>query len=245
MERTEFKAHISEQYNRNLEDLFNQVLEMGGMVEKQLDNALEAIKCNDLPLARNIKVLDKIVNKEEMEINRLCASVLARQQPTASDLRLIIIAIRIAVDLERMGDESVNAAKLAIKMSDSDYQCESIPGYSGLLEIATCATEMLKKSLNAFSRLDLSEIADIIDDEERMDIALKTATQSVLNGFTSTTIPPEYLIEMIYALRAAERITDHAVNIAESVVYLVEGQDIRNMDTDKLLSFLNGVNKSS
>lgn len=241
MERTEFKEHISEQFNRNLEDLFNQVLEMGGLVERQLENAVSAVQNSDSALAKEVLHLDKVINKEEMEIDRLCARVLARQQPTASDLRLIIMAIRIAVDLERMGDEVVKTARLVITMADCEENCANLPGYNSLLEITNEANRMLKVVLNSFARLDLSEVMRIMDDEERMDVVLKESMEEVVNSFRDPEINPEYLLEMIYALRASERITDHAANIAESIVYLIEGRDVRNMDTQKLSEFLDSM----
>ena len=165
MERTEFKSHISAKYNQNLEDLFNQVLEMGGLVEVQMSNALEAVKCENKALAKEIKQIDKIVNKEELEIDRICACVLARQQPAASDLRLIVSAIRMAVDLERIGDEAVNVSKLAIKMAKvSDIPCNTLPGYKQLLDILAISANMLKNVLSGFSQLDVGEFVDVIDD---------------------------------------------------------------------------------
>lgn len=241
MERTEFKTHISEQLNRNLEDLFNLVLEMGGLVERQLENAVKALSNGDVELAKEVLVIDRLINKEEVEIDRLCANVLARQQPTASDLRLIIMAIRIAVDLERMGDEVTKAAKLVVKLSDKGVACPDLPGYAELLEISNTANAMLKQVLNAFARLDLSEVIQILDEEERMDQLLKVAIAKVVDGFHAAQIDPECLLEMVYALKASERVTDHAANIAESVVYLVEGRDIRNIDQQKLTEFLNNL----
>jgi phosphate transport system protein len=241
MERGQFNEHISGQLNRNLEALFNQVLEMGGLVERQLDYLLEATTCDDRSIAKKVKQLDKIVNREEMEIDRLCAMVLARQQPRASDLRLIIISIRMAVDLERIGDEAVIASKLSSRMAKQRVQCSSLPGFKGLVEIASCGVENLKRSLNAFSCLDLSEIIDIVDDQERMELVQKHALAEIQEAFEKTAHSPEHLMEMIYAVRACSRITDHVVNLTESIVYLVEGRDIRNMDTVKLSEFLDGV----
>lgn len=245
MQRTQFNDHISGQLNRNLEALFNQVLEMGGLVEKQLDYLLEAIGCDDKVMAKKIKQMDKVVNREEVEIDRLCAMVLARQQPKASDLRLIIISIRMAVDLERIGDEAVIASKLATKMAKHGVQCQSLPGFNGLVEVASCGVENLKKSLNAFSGLDLSDILDIVDDQERVESVVKRSLADIHLAFEEASQTPEHLMEMIYALRASARITDHIVNLAESIVYLVEGRDVRNMNSRKLTEFLDGVNESA
>lgn len=243
MERTEFKSHISEQYNRNLEDLFNQVLEMGGLVEGQLNNALEAIKCENRKLAKEIKQIDKIVNKGEMEIDRLSARVLARQQPTASDLRLIVSAIRIAVDLERIGDETVNAAKLAIKMSKVDeVPCDSLPAFKSLIEILSIDLNMLKTVLQSFAHLDLALLSDIVDDENRVieikDRALLEIQNSLNNNDENMA---EYMMQMIYSVRASERVSAHIVNMAESIVYLVKGSDVRHMNSEKLSQFLDKI----
>jgi len=245
MERTEFKSHISGQYNQNLEDLFNQVLEMGGLVEAQLDNSIQAIKCENKKLAKEVKQIDKVVNKGEMEIDRLCARVLARQQPTASDLRLIVSAIRIAVDLERLGDETVNNAKLAIKMAKvDDIPCDTLPGFKSLIEMAEIDKNMLKKSLTAFAQLELAEISDIVDYENRVvtikDKALAEIQQSLNNNNDDMA---EYLMQMINSVRACERIAAHIVNIVESIVYLVNGRNVRNMNSEKLADFLGLFNQ--
>jgi phosphate transport system protein len=244
MERTEFKSHISAQYNRNLEDLFNQVLEMGGLVEDQLSNTIEAIKCENKSLAKEVKQLDKIVNKEEMEIDHLCARVLARQQPTASDLRLIVSAIRIAVDLERIGDEVVNASKLAIKMAKvQDIPCDTLPGFKSLMEMINIDFEMLKKVLTSFAQLDLAGLSDAVDDEQHVTEIKNKALAEIQTSLNNTEELAEYIMQMIYSIRAAERISAHIVNIAESIVYLVKGRDVRNMNSEKLSDFLEKENQ--
>jgi len=245
MERTEFKTHISGQYNRNLEELFNQVLEMGGLVEGQLNNTVEAIKCENKSLAKEVKQIDKIVNKEEMEIDRLCARVLARQQPTASDLRLIVSAIRIAVDLERIGDEAVNASKLAIKMAKvQDIPCDTLPGFKSLMEMISIDADMLKKVLTSFAQLDMRELSEILDDEKRVTEIKDAALNEIQTSLNNNTDDlAEYVMQMIYSIRAAERISAHIVNIAESIVYLIKGRDVRNMNSEKLSQFLDSENQ--
>lgn len=245
MERTEFKSHISGQYNRNLEDLFNQVLEMGGLVEGQLNNTVEAIKCENKKLAKEVKQIDKIVNKEEIEIDRLCARVLARQQPTASDLRLIVSAIRIAVDLERIGDEAVNASKLAIKMAKvQEVPCDTLPAFKSLMEMIAIDLDMLKKVLTSFAQLDLDGISEIVDDEQRVTEIKNTALSEIQVSLNKDTDEiAEYMMQMIYSVRAAERISAHIVNIAESIVYLIKGRDVRHMNSEKLSSFLGAENQ--
>ncbi|QCU89656.1 phosphate signaling complex protein PhoU [Thiomicrorhabdus sediminis] len=244
MERTEFKTHISAQYNRNLEDLFNHVLAMGGLVEGQLNNAIEAIKGSNSTLASEIKHSDKFVNKHEVEIDSLCARVLARQQPTASDLRLIVSAIRIAVDLERIGDESVNASRLAAKMADvEEIAIETLPGYKALLEMITIDLNILKMVLTCFSQLDLDRLEEVIADDVRITEIKQDSLQEIQDSLNSHHGLAEYTMQMISSIRAAERISAHIVNIAESVVYLINGKDVRSMNSDKLTEFLSRIDK--
>ena len=238
MERQEFKNHISGQLNQNLEGLFNQILEMGGLVERQLENGILAVQNGDVALAKEVLQLDKIINREEIEIDRLCASVLARQQPAASDLRLIIMGLRIAIDLERMGDEASKVARLVIKMHAANMRCNVLPGYNGLVELLRGGHTMLQTVLNAFARLELSGVRSVFVDEEDMDKVFKNALMELSQSFKASDVDVDLLIEMVNALRASERITDHSENIAESIIYLVRGHDVRQMDSEKLNGFL-------
>lgn len=242
MNRKEFSSHVSASYNQYLEDLFNQILEMGGLVERQLQTSVLSVQNADAELAKEVIQLDKLVNREEMEIDRLCVRVLARQQPTASDLRLIVSAIRIAVDLERMGDEIVKISGLVLRLADrGDLDCQNLQGYKQLVEISSRARDMLKNVLDAFTRLDLSGAAAVIEEEEHVDDLFAVAMEEVTERFKESHNDIECLLQLVYALRAAERITDHARNIAESVVYLVNGQDMRNMNDDVLSDFLKSL----
>lgn len=245
MERKEFGTHVSASYNQYLEELFNLVLEMGGLVERQLENAVTSVQNSDVKKAREVIQLDKLINREEIEIDRLCVRVLARQQPTASDLRLVITAIRIAVDLERMGDEVVKIAKLVTHMDQiGDSACRNLQGYKQLFEISACASDMLQKVLNAFARLDIGDSAAVIEEEERVDDLFKVAMVEVTERFKENGHDIECLLELVYALRASERITDHARNIAESIIYLVNGLELRNMDAERMAEVLNELARS-
>ena len=238
MNRKEFSTHISEQVNRNLEDLFNQILEMGGLVERQLVDVKHALETNSSESARAAIELDKVINREESIVDYKCATVLARTQPQASDLRLIIIAIRVAIDLERMGDETVKIAQMALSSCDSMQECEALPGYASLIKIMDCSCSMLQTTLNAFSVLNINNIAKVFEDETRMDQELASATLILKEAMSQPNANIDLLLDMYKALRAAERITDHAQNIAESVIYLVKGEDVRNIDSEALAELL-------
>ncbi|KUJ74692.1 PhoU family transcriptional regulator [Thiomicrospira sp. XS5] len=239
MEKQEFSSHISEMLNRNLEDLFNHILEMGGMVERQFESALVALGSGDTEKAVEIIAFDKAINKAEMEIDRLCAKVLARQQPTASDLRLIIAAIRIAIDLERMGDEIVKIAKMVIVFGkEHEVKCAELPGYVELMDISTRSNVMLKTALDSFARVSTEGAGKIIQEEELIDDIFAKAMVDLKISLKEMPDQVECLMEMIIALRASERVSDHARNIVESIIYLVQGMDMRNLDSDRLNEFL-------
>lgn len=242
VEKQEFGTHISEMLNRNLEDLFNHILEMGGMVERQFESALLALGSSDVEKAAEVIAFDKVINNAEMEIDRLCARVLARQQPTASDLRLILAAIRIAIDLERMGDEIVKVAKMVIIFSENgNVNCSDLPGYVELVDISTRSNRMLKTALDSFARVSTDGAGKLIREEELIDDIFKKAVEDVKGSLKTVPDQVECLMEMIIALRAAERVSDHARNIIESIVYLVQGQDMRNLDSDRLEQFLSSL----
>ncbi|QKI89703.1 phosphate signaling complex protein PhoU [Thiomicrorhabdus xiamenensis] len=240
MNRDEFNTHISEQMNRNIEALFNEVLEMGGLVEQQLADLNRALENNDIELAKAAMLQDENINRGEMEIDRLCATVLARQQPTASDLRLIVMAIRIAMDLERMGDEAVKIAKMAMEQCTLGGDCSSMPAYTHLRQLMAASSQMIKTALNGFSRLDTTDVMSIYHEEERMDEVLHQAVEAIKAELlaSDTADKVDLQLRMLMAVRAAERITDHALNIGESVAYLVKGQDVRDLDEETMARIL-------
>jgi len=239
MEKKEFGTHISEMLNQNLEALFNHILAMGGMVERQMDNALQALGSSDVDKANEIILFDKMINDAEMEIDHLCARVLARQQPTASDLRLILVAIRVAIDLERMGDEIVKLAKMVIAFDRiNQVKCSEVEGYIELVDISSRSNRMLKSALDDFARVSTDGASQIIAEEELIDDVFAEVMSQLKTSLKSKPDCFECLMEMIIALRAAERVSDHARNIVESIVYLVNGHDVRNMDEERLQTLL-------
>jgi phosphate transport system protein len=240
MERSEFNNHVSEQLNRDLEALFNQVLEMGGLVEQQVDQLYNSLETNNIDLAKSTIKLDKIVNREEIEIDRLAGIVLARQQPTASDLRLLVMAIRMASDLERMGDEATKISKLILNQCKLGNSCSELVAFDDLRQIVLAAENMIKMALNAFSKLDSSDFMEIYHLEDRMDEVLDSAQFKIKAALVSTTdeATVDTLLRTLKAVRAAERITDHALNMGESIVYLVHGKDVRSMDKHALEDYI-------
>lgn len=239
MEKQNFTSHISGRMNEELESLFQEILAMGGLVEKQLDLAMEAMGSSDVQKARKLIAMDKLVNEKEVYINQLAIKLLALQQPSASDLRLVLSIIRIATDLERMGDESIKLGRLIINFAAQQYlSCDSFIGFKDLLVITTRSRVMLKDALNAFSRFDIDGVLNLIQEEHEIDTIYKRACDDIVTGFKENAEHIECLLEIYSAMKASERLSDHTQNIMESLIYIVEGTDIRTMDAEAVKAFL-------
>lgn len=239
MDKQEFSSHISNRMNKNLEDIFNSILEMGGLVESQLDNALDALASSDKSRADEVIILDKVVNSAEFEIERLCANILARQQPTASDLRLTIASIRIAIDLERIGDEVVKMARMVkIFIKNDEPLTQNFPGYSSLLDMSHRSLKMLQVALDCFARLTVNNALSVIDEEEIIDTLYKDAYKEIIQGLKDTPNRANCMVQMLLSARAAERVSDHIKNIVENVVYLINGKDIRVLDNKSMIKLM-------
>lgn len=224
--------HISRRYNKDLENLFNQVLAMGGHVEEQLARALDSVRKTDPALAKEVVGLDRFINRQQINIDELCLRLLARQQPAAVDLRLIMSALHIVVDLERMGDEITKLARVVGDCCDTN--CQSFPGYDHLVKLTMCAQDMLKITLDAFAHLDVKSALSILPKEAAADEEYRLAKKNIAEKMVENPDKIPQILELLNALRAMERVTDHALNIAEQVLYVVEGTDIRQISTERL-----------
>ena len=217
--------HISEQYDTELSDARNRLMEMGGMVEQLLSDASEALTTHDPDLAEQVKVADKRVNQLEVDIDEQCVNIIARRQPAASDLRTLISIMKASTDLERIGDEAGRVAKMAIRLSDLEYPADQ---YSDFRHIAALSSEIVAKSLNAFARLDTEEALRVIASDEAIDDAYDELVRRRSSDMRKDPNGIERDMSLIWAARSLERIGDHAKNISEYVVYLVRGQDVRH-----------------
>ncbi len=244
MDKQEFSSHISNRMNNRLEEVFNNVLEMGGLVESQLDNALTALTNKDKNRADEVIILDKTVNNAEFEIERLCASILARQQPTASDLRLTIVSIRIAIDLERIGDEIVKIAKMVkffIKKDQQDF--DEIAGYTQVLDMSHRSLRILQVSLDCFARLTVNDALSVIDEEAKIDDIYLDAYKDIIEGLKKSPEQADYIVQMLLSAKALERIADHIKSVIENIIYLINGKDIRIMNKSSMTKLINKMEK--
>ena len=220
-----YGQHISGQFNAELESLRNQLLAMGGQVEQQLTTALDALMKLDSGVAESIVRNDAEINQMEMTIDDECATIIARRQPTASDLRLVITIIKVNRDLERIGDEAAKVARQAVQLSEGGTSPSS---FVEIRHIGTLVGVLLRQSLDAFARLDVTKAIEVVRGDAEVDKEYGSAMRSLVTFMVEDPRNIGAILNEMWALRSLERIGDHACNIAEHVVYLVKGLDVRH-----------------
>lgn len=226
MDNLHLDQHISHQFNADLEHLRTQFLEMGGLVEEQVTDAVRAIETADGALAEKVLRTEDEIDRRELELDRECMLVLARRQPAASDLRLVLMVTRATADLERIGDEANKVAKMAIALNEDGA---SPRGYVELRHIASGVLKLVNLSLDAFARFDVDTAKIVVRDDSLVDQEYRSAIRELITYMMEDPRSISRVMNIMWALRALERIGDHARNIAEHVIYLVHGTDVRHM----------------
>ncbi|MDN3524941.1 phosphate signaling complex protein PhoU [Halomonas sabkhae] len=223
--------HISRQFNHELEELKTHLMAMGGLVEKQVQDAVNSLLDADSSLAERVVDNDRAVNDMQIKIDDECTRVLARRQPAASDLRLVLAVIRAASDLERIGDEASKIARNAIELIENDS------GSRGFVEVRIISEHvrrMMRDSLTSFARFDTDLALQIVEEDQKVDSEYQSAMRSLMTFMMEDARSISPVLGIMWILRALERVGDHANNLAEYVVYLVKGLDIRHTDPDDL-----------
>ena len=226
MNKLDLDQHISEQYNTELEDLRSKVLSMGGLVEQQISDALEALQNLDGELGENVVYADHKVNAMGVSIDEQCSWIIARRQPTASDLRLLVTIIKVITDLERIGDEAEKIGHLASMLSN--MQIKSYVQHEEIQYMGQEVRQMLHDTLDSFARLNSDEAAKIAHRDHKVDHLYEGILRKLMTYMMEDPRTISGNLNVMWAARALERIGDHATNICEYVVYLVEGKDIRH-----------------
>ena len=234
MDKLHLDQHISHQFNKELEDIRNKVLKMGGLVEQQVNDGLRALLEADHDLATEVAQKDFEVNDLEVEIDEECTQVLARRQPAASDLRLMVTVIKVITDLERIGDE---AEKLGRFTRDLTAQSGDMPGYrKELRHLGELVKSMLHDTLDAFARMDVDAALQIAQRDDDVNREYETLERLLGTHLVEDPRQVSNLFKITWCARALERIGDHSVNICEYVVYMVKGRDIRHTSFDQIRS---------
>ncbi len=225
------QEHTSKRYDAELETVRSLVLQMGGLVETQITAAIEALSTGNLQLAEQTIANDHRVNALEVRIDEDCAHIIARRQPAAQDLRMIVTVIKMITDLERIGDE---AEKIA-RMTKLIYSAERLllPRFGEIKAAAGIALEMLKKALDAFARVDIAEAAAVVRQDRLLDEQFRGIMRQLITFMMEDPRTISTSIEILFVAKALERIGDHSKNMSEYVVYLVKGKDVRHVTAEE------------
>ncbi|MCJ8169475.1 phosphate signaling complex protein PhoU [Atopomonas sediminilitoris] len=224
--------HISQQYNEELEEVRSHLLGMGGLVEKQVNDAISALIDADTGLAAQVREIDDQINQMERNIDEECVRILARRQPAASDLRLIISISKSVIDLERIGDEASKIAKRAIELSEGGN--DNSKGYVEIRHIGDKVRKMVQEALDAFARFDAKLALSVAQQDKAVDQEYKSALRELVTYMMEDPRSISRVLSVIWVLRSLERIGDHARNIAELVIYLVQGTDVRHIGLSRM-----------
>ena len=218
--------HLSSQFDNDLARLRTHVLQMGGMVETQVSEAIAAYDKGDIASVKHIVETDRKINDLEKAIDDDCAHLIALRQPAASDLRLVFGISKIVTDLERAGDEAKKIAKGVRRI----YEAGQMPAQYGIgvHHIAEAALSMVRESLDAFARLDAQLAEKVIRSDQAVDVEFKSIVRQLITHMMEDPRTITTSLDIIWIARAVERIGDHAKNVAEHVVFIVEGKDIRH-----------------
>ncbi len=228
--------HLSTQFDSDLNAVSNRLMEMGGMVESQMRGAIEALSTFNSEIADRVIVGDEKINSMEVQIDRDLTSIIGRRQPTARDLRLLMAISRVTANLERTGDEAQKIARM-VKSIIASGAARSLPTAELRLTVEL-ASGILRKSLDAFARLDTAVALEILKEDDAIDREFNGFIRKLVTYMMEDprTISPS--LDLLFVAKALERIGDHAKNVAESIIYIVEGTDVRHSSISDIESVL-------
>jgi phosphate transport system protein len=218
------QIHTDKVYEAELARLRERLLEMGGKVEAGMVAAVRALTERDSALAERVKEQDREVNRMEVEIDEMCRRLLALRQPAASDLRFITTALKIVVDLERMGDLAVNVAERALQLNQSP----PVKPIHDLGPLAELSYGQLEKALDAFVERDVHKAEEVIRGDDVLDALYLKVFNDLLTYMMEDSRVIRRATNVMFAAKQLERFGDHAINVAEMVVYMVRGTDVRH-----------------
>ncbi len=217
--------HTNKQFDADLESVRSQFLQMGGLVEAMIQEAIDALASGDISLVEKVREREKEVNRHEVEIDESISRILARHQPTAIDLRMLMAVSKMLTDMERSGDEAEKVATVARRIHEAELR--HIPVIE-LRHMAANVRTMLHQALDAFARLDPILAAAVVRSDKEVDKEWKGALRHLITYMIEDPRTISRAIDMIFIARALERIGDHAKNMSERVIYMVKGADVRH-----------------
>ena len=225
MAKMSFENHIMTQFDDELEEIRTRLMEMGGKVEQQLQNAIRAVSEADSKLAEEVIAEEQRVDDMEVDIDEACILIIARRQPAASDLRLVMMVTKAVNDLERIGDEAKKIANHAVILAEQGGASE---GYTEVRHLGQSVSSMLANALDAFARFDVDAAMRTLEEDRQIDLDYKTALRELVTYMMEDPRSITRAINILWVVRSLERIGDHAKNLCEQIVFVVKGKDIRH-----------------
>ena len=231
MNKNDLGKHISQQFNTELEDVRNRVLTMGGLVEQQLTDAIKALVERDKKLSESVIQNDYKVNEMEVSIDEECTQIIARRQPAASDLRLVMAVIKTITDLERIGDEAERFARMTMQHSNEQAASSHFGSVEAMAELVR---QMLHGALDAFARMDVDAASKVWLEDKKIDKQYESITRELITYMMEDPRSIPWALDVLWAARALERIGDRSANICEYVIYFVKGKDVRHTTSEQM-----------
>lgn len=228
------EKHLSTQFDTELSGISTRVLEMGGLVESQVSQAVYALTNFSGETASQVLAQEEVVNTMEVEIDRDLSSIIARRQPTARDLRLLIAISKSIANLERVGDEAARIARTVQRLMNSGVSSRMRLPVNSLAYESELAVAQLRKSLDAFARLDVERALEILKQDDQIDQEFEGLMRKLITFMMEDPRTISASIDLIFVAKAIERVGDHAKNLAESIIYVVKGADVRHATVEQV-----------
>ncbi|WP_445397657.1 phosphate signaling complex protein PhoU [Zobellella sp. An-6] len=233
MDKINLKKHISGQFNVELEGVLNQVLVMGGLVEQQLADAITAIHEQDMDMARQIVANDHKVNALEVQIDEECTRIIAKRQPAASDLRLVLAIIKTITDLERIGDV---AKRIGMMLLDNANKKQ--PPLVSMENMGRRTVKMLHEALDAFARMDVEAAIEVHKEDDKVDREYESIIRELMTFMMEDPRTIPHVLNVLWCARSLERVGDRVQHICEYIIYFVKGKDVRHISDEDIHNML-------
>jgi phosphate transport system protein len=230
--------HLSSQFDAELSGISTRVLEMGGLVEAQVTSAIHALTHYSGVEANRVLQVEEQVNLMEMEIDAALSTIIARRQPTARDLRLLIAISKTIGNLERVGDEAARVARTVQRLLNTGISSNMRLPVGDVSFEASLATASLRKSLDAFARLDVDTALEVIKNDNEIDTEFEGLLRKLITYMMEDPRTISASIDLVFVAKAIERVGDHAKNLAEQVIYIVKGTDVRHNTPEAVASII-------
>ena len=230
--------HLSTQFDAELSGISTRVLEMGGMVESQVSRAVYALTNFSSEIASDVLMTEERVNQTEVEIDRDLSTIIARRQPTARDLRLLIAISKTIANLERVGDEAARIARTVQRLVNSGVSSRLRLPVKDLAYEAELAGSLLRKALDAFARLDVEKAVEVLKQDDLIDQEFEGLMRKLITFMMEDPRTISSSIDLVFVAKAIERVGDHAKNLAEQIIYIVKGTDVRHNPVDTVESLV-------